>query len=290
MRPLIHRPVIIVSAPRAGSTLLFETLSQSPDLWTVGGESHGVIEGMPQLHPAAHGWQSNALRARDADAAVVRELQRRFEAQLRDNVGRRPHGSRRGLRLLEKTPRNALRVPFISRVFPDATFVYIYRDAAQTIASMIEGWLSRAYITYGILPGWRGPPWSFLLTPGWPSLGGRSVAEIAALQWATTTRILLDDFAALPPQRRIISHYSQLVTDPEPEMMRLAGLLGITWRQEFTCDLPFSVSTLSPPRRGKWMSRRADVERVLPLVAAQARRAEAISGVRNPCEMAGVPM
>jgi len=40
---LIRRPLIILSAPRAGSTMLFETFSASPELWTVGGESHEIL-------------------------------------------------------------------------------------------------------------------------------------------------------------------------------------------------------------------------------------------------------
>ena len=49
----ISRPVIILSPPRSGSTLLFEALARSPDLWTIGGESHAVFEGLLDL---AHGY------------------------------------------------------------------------------------------------------------------------------------------------------------------------------------------------------------------------------------------
>ena len=41
--PEFDRPIFILSAPRAGSTLLFETLSQFPDIWTIGRESHDII-------------------------------------------------------------------------------------------------------------------------------------------------------------------------------------------------------------------------------------------------------
>ena len=34
------RPIFIVSSPRSGTSLLFETLAQSPGLLTIGGESH----------------------------------------------------------------------------------------------------------------------------------------------------------------------------------------------------------------------------------------------------------
>lgn len=47
------RPVFIVSPPRSGTSLLFETLARSPDLLSIGGESHQVIESVPGLHPAA---------------------------------------------------------------------------------------------------------------------------------------------------------------------------------------------------------------------------------------------
>ena len=45
----MRRPTFLMSVPRAGSTLLFQTLAQSPDAWTVGGESHPLFEGIPAL-------------------------------------------------------------------------------------------------------------------------------------------------------------------------------------------------------------------------------------------------
>jgi hypothetical protein len=57
--PVFDRPVFIVSPPRSGSTLLFETLAGAPDLFTIGDESHQLIEGLQQLNPASHGYESN---------------------------------------------------------------------------------------------------------------------------------------------------------------------------------------------------------------------------------------
>src|SRR6202007_1022499 len=84
------------------------------------------------------------------------------------------------LRLLEKTPKNALRVPFLAAAFPDAIFVSLYRDPRETLSSMLDAWRSGQFVTYPGLPEWSGPPWSLLLIPGWPALAGRPLSEIVA--------------------------------------------------------------------------------------------------------------
>ena len=57
------RPIFIVAGPRSGSTLLFETLARNRELWTIGGESHQLIESIDALNPATHGFDSNELKS-----------------------------------------------------------------------------------------------------------------------------------------------------------------------------------------------------------------------------------
>ena len=135
-----------------------------------------------------------------------------FVAQARDRGG--AAGGDGPLRLLEKTPKNALRVPFLAAAFPDASFVYLYRDPRETISSMLDAWRSGRFVTYRDLPGWGGPPWSLLLTPGGAELVGRPWWRSWPRQWATTTTTLLDDLAALDPGRWCVASYDRLVADP----------------------------------------------------------------------------
>ena len=179
--PEFDRPVFIVSSPRSGSTLLFETLARARGLYTIGRESHALIEGMAALNPGLLGYASNRLPASAATPAVVQELRQRMWAELRDREGAVPTDA--PVRVLEKTPKNALRVPFLAEVFPQARFVYLYRDPRQTLSSMIEAWQSGRFRTYADLPGWEGLPWSMLLVPGWRELNGRSLQQIVAAQW-----------------------------------------------------------------------------------------------------------
>ncbi|HWS72452.1 MAG TPA: sulfotransferase [Thermoanaerobaculia bacterium] len=272
----VEQPVFIVCAPRSGSTLFFETLSQSPSLWTVGGESHSVIEGMPSLHPASRRYHSNRLTAADATPEIVEELEERFRRQLRDRDGRPPARNARALRLLEKTPKNALRVPFLAAAFPDATFVYLYRDIRDTISSMLDAWRSGKFVTYPALPGWTEPPWSLLLTPGWRELAGKPLAEIVAAQWSTSTRYLLDDLEQLPPRRWCVSRYDALLNDPQQEMQRLSRFLGIDWDRMLASPLPHSRTTLTAPDPEKWKRNAGDLAIAMPLVAEVAARADAL--------------
>ncbi|HET7202465.1 MAG TPA: sulfotransferase [Steroidobacteraceae bacterium] len=256
------RPIVIVCPPRSGSTLLFETLAQAPGVFTVGGESHRLIEGVPALRPEAHGFESNRLTAADATPASMGEVRGRFLAAVMDREGRRP--TQLPLRLLEKTPKNSLRVPFLARAFPEARFVFLYRDPREVMSSMIEAWQSGRFRTYPQLPGWSGLQWSLVLVPGWRELIGKPLHEIVAHQWAATTRVLLDDLAALPAERRLLTRYDTFLADPQAEVRRLCGELALDWDVTLAGDLPLSRFTVSTPAQDKWRRHEREIESVLP--------------------------
>ncbi|HUH32024.1 MAG TPA: sulfotransferase [Rhodanobacter sp.] len=269
--PLFDRPVFIISPPRAGSTLLFETLARAPQVFSIGHESHALLEGLPELHPAQRGFDSNRLDAAACHPALMTELRRRFQSELRDRHRQPPVCW--PVRMLEKTPKNALRVPFLARAFPQAHFVYLHRDPQQTLASMLEAWRSGRFRTYPQLPDWSGPPWSLLLVPEWRRLNGRPLEEIVAAQWEITTRILLDDLQALPPERVHVAHYAALVAQPAVEVARLCAALDFAWDQPLDAALPLSRFTLSPPAADKWQKHAAAFAPWLPGLHATMERA-----------------
>lgn len=270
-KALIERPVFIVSTPRSGSTLLFETLEQAPGLYSTGRESHWRIEDIPGLSPAKRGWSSNRLAADDATPERVEQLARAFYQDLHNRDGGAPSGR---VRMLEKTPKNALRVPFFDAAFDDVTFVYLYRDVRQTLASMIEAWTSGGFQTYPGLPGWNGLPWSLLLIPGWHHLIGEPLPLVVAHQWATTTTILLDDLERIPRERLRVMTYGEFVASPRSSIETLAGSLELQWDRPIDHLRP-SKTIVSQPEPDKWRRMETEIEAVAPIVADADARAKA---------------
>ena len=271
--PVFERPAIILSAPRSGSTLLFETLARAPGLFTIGGESHRAIEGLPGLHPSAQGWESNRLAAGDATPAVIDAVRHSFAQSLRDRDGALPTPGQ-PVRLLEKTPKNTLRVPFLREVFPGAQFVLLYREPREVFASMIEAWGSGRFRTYPALPQWSGLPWSLLLVPGWRELGGLPLEELVARQWAATVDSLLDDLQLVPVADIAPIRYAEFLANPQARIEQLCARLQLPWDVALGV-LPPSRHTLTRPEPDKWRKHEAALARVLPMVEPTRLRMEA---------------
>ncbi len=277
-RARLSRPLFIVAAPRSGSTLLFETLAVTPQLCTLGGEAHWLVEGIPELRPDAPGVESNRLGAAHCSDAIAGKIVDALLSKLQDNQGR-PANLGVELRVLEKTPKNALRIPFFDAVFPDARFVFLWRDPRESLASIIEAWRSGNWTTYPQLEGWDGP-WSLLLPPGWRALRGKGLEEIAAYQWECANRFVLDDLAALPCDRWRSVCYADLVSRPKETIQLICRFAKIEFdaalAQRVSAPLPRSRYTQTPPAAEKWRAHEEAILRVLPTVDSTWRRLQAL--------------
>jgi len=268
--PVLDRPVIILSAPRAGSTLLFETLAQASGIYTIGGESHQIIESIAPLRPGRGVVNSNRLTRRDATTAIVAEIRQRFAGRIHDR-DLQPPGSGARVRLLEKTPK----VPFLLEIFPDAQFIFLRREPGANLSSMMQAWRTKGWVTYRGLPGWPGP-WSMLLPPGYERMQGKPLEEIVAWQWRVANETILDDLGELPRERWMSCTYEDLVANPRAEAEKLLGFIGLAMDARFadylSKPLPPSKHTQTRPAAEKWKQNEKEVERVLPGLAAVSER------------------
>ena len=260
----LDRPVFIIGAPRSGTSLLYAILRRSSALRHWPGESHEIWEA--DYHPALRGWESNALRPDDVEPTAAARIRRAFFLV----TGRRRH-------LIDKTPRNALRVGFVNALFPDARFIYLKRDGRENVNSLINAWRSPRYRTYelpephsipGVDPRW----WKFVLYPGWRDDREGPVEVVCARQWVASNEHALRDFADVDPSRRFEISYEDLIAAPVDEVGRIMDFLGLEYDEAVrtkaaeTATTPINIVT--PPEAGKWRRENpAEIAAIEPLIA-----------------------
>ncbi len=266
--PTFKKPIFIVAAPRSGSTMLFEALQRNRDFWTIGDESHREVESIPTLHPSNRGFESNELAIDDYTPEIGMRLMEAFMSRLQNAGGSGYEQTPQeyqpsSIRFLEKTPKNALRIAFFREMFPNAKFIYLYRSARSNIGSMIDAWQSQKFVTYKNLPDWDGLNWSLLLPKGWRAMRGRSLAEVAAWQWAATNQKIMQDLSKLPQTDWTKVSYEDLIDAPAVTLQKLCQFAEVPFgprmeifgRQGF----PQSRYTLTAPEKQKWLRHEKDI-------------------------------
>ena len=189
-------------------------------------------------------------------------------------LARRLAPPRRPLRLLEKTPENCLRLPFLQALFPDARVIFLVRDGRANVHSLLEGWRHPH-----LFPGYRTPipvtspgqtrgRWAFTLIPGWRDLVDRPLVEICARQWAACNTAVLD-YAATPGALPLLTvRYESLVAAPDATLAAIAHFLDLR-----PADIPAygrglpEVNVVSAPGTEKWRAEAAALATVAPLLA-----------------------
>lgn len=266
---LFDRPLIIVAAPRSGSSFLFELLTKLTAFYTIGGESHAIIEGISKFNIFSNNnLSSNVLTAKDIDQQSKKLLIERFTLELRDKDNQRwitKDNRPTQIRFLEKTPKNALRIEMLLELFPDAQFLYLYRDPKSNISSIIDAWDSGHFVTYPTLEG-RSTPWSLLLPENWQDYSSAKVEEIAAFQWQSTNQTIVDKLSSLEKNTSLAINYTELRENTEKTLKKICDFCQIEF--DFS-DLNIAKSTqsahtLTAPKKDKWKKNADKLSTVLP--------------------------
>jgi hypothetical protein len=316
---MIKSPVLIVGCARSGTTLLYNVLAETADLWSIGYESKAIIERCH--HPSQKGWVSGELSAGDltveSRAYILRAFERaaapgdfwrrvdRWRAAAQRNplygaIKRRGRGESavsgvfsalpgRGLvavrwlarvrnrlvpplgaiRLLDKSPENCLRLPFLEALFPDARIIFLARDARPNIYSLMEGWrqphLFPGYATPVAVtaPGQTRGRWAFTLIPGWRDLAAAPLEVICARQWMAGNAAVLNYAAAPGALPVLLVRYEELVAEPHTALEKIADFLDLA-----PADIPAygralpEVNVVSPPGAEKWRGEAEAIARV----------------------------
>jgi hypothetical protein len=236
-------------------------------------QNEGHILWQPYHHPKHRGWDSDALGADDVSDREREYVNLAIRLVVRDR------------RFVDKTPENCLRIPYLQALFPDASFVFLHRRAADNVNSLMEGWRARPrFVTYRLperlegLGPLSGNRWSFVLIPGWRDLRSSPLEEICARQYVACNEAALTAREGVDPGSWLDVAYEDLVSSPVETTRRVFDQLGLSFsgRVEEAADALHRTSgptVLTAPRPGKWREQnRAAVERIEPLVSPTENR------------------
>lgn len=263
-RPPADRPIIVLGCSRAGTTVVYKTLSESPELGTLQRETHDFW--MDLHHPSAKNWDTHALDTSDVSPVDHDHVARHFYTLTGQH------------RWVDKNNQNGLCVPYLLTLFPDATFVYVKRSPGDNINSLIEGWgKPDKYATWsGQLPAsvaidkGHYTRWCFFLAKGWRDYLNASIEEVAAFQYHAINRAILDARSSVPARQWVEVFYEDLVRDPVAGYEQIYTACGLAFTPEVrlhceqVLDKPYDV--FGEIRLDKWKDgrNRERVERVLP--------------------------
>lgn len=191
-------------------------------------------------------------------------------------------GKNTPIRLIEKTPENCLRLPFLLALFPDARVLYLTRDGRSNVHSLLEGWMQpHLFPGYRIpiqlsIPGYARGRWAFTLIPGWRELTSSPLEEVCACQWVRCNEAVLAHRAAAEAHVPYLTlRYEDLVSSPATVLPRVAEFLEIDLAQDlgsFVNHLP-EINAVSAPERDKWKRKNPEaIRRILPLIEPMMRQ------------------
>ena len=266
------RPIIVVGCSRAGTTLVYKTLSESKAIGSLHRETHDY---WTDLHPPqAKNWDTHALDAGDASTAD------------RDTVSRYFYSWTGQHRWVDKNNQNGLCIPYLAALFPDAVFVYIKRSAGDNLNSLIEGWRKPGeFATWSTdLPAKvsvednKLSQWCFFLAEGWRDYVNASVEEVAAFQYGAINQAILEARARVPAGQWVEVFYEDFLRDPVATFRQVfeGCALDFDSRLQTHCagvlDIPYNA--FSEIRLDKWKDgrNRDKIDRVLPKVEDVAKR------------------
>lgn len=287
--PKIKSPVIIIGCPRSGTSLLFRLLSTSPELWSLYRESNDIWNRFYKR--TGKNFDDEVLT--DADLTeenkvfllkefhkhafnnyqlgyLTREylLKNKYLANLVPAITAVNQAGKNlflnGYRIIEKTPKNCFRIPFINKLFNDCKFIFLQRDGRTNINSLIEGWrLPGKYVRGQAsnivlnIKGYsenNGKAWKYVLPPGWENYINKPLEEVCAFQWISSNQYALDGLDNISDDRKYTIRYEDLSENTYEVMKKICEFVGIS----FSSDLqkishkPPLVNYVTKPSKDKW--------------------------------------
>ncbi len=277
----LRPPIIVFGNTRSGTSIIQKVLAAHPDV-TAWYEPRNLWQ---FADPAR---EHDEFEESDATPRVRRYIRRQFL---------RYQNTEGGKRIVEKTPVNILRIPYVRAIFPEAVFVYVVRSPFSFISSVELKW-QRTVSARGLLWRIQSTPTSQLhhyaakyarqqidkrvlkrkyLSVWGPRYKGieddlrvYDMLTVIARQWSRCSEKAERDFESFESGRVLRLRYEDFVTDPFGHMDRICAHARVDMTDEIVRAANETVRT---DRMQKWERfDPLDLAHILPEVSDEMER------------------
>ena len=287
----LKSPIFIFGNTRSGTTIVQKVMSTHPDIV-------GWYEPNALWLYADPGRIHDEFDESDATNRVKQYIRKRFlEYQ-------KQHGNRI---VLEKTPQNILRIPYVRAIFPEATFLFIVRNPFSFISSVEHKW-QRPVTGRGIVRRLKDMPISQLhhwvrryliqqinkrvLRRKYLSIWGprykgiqddlktHDLLTVIARQWSVCSMKAEKDMASFDDGQILRLKYEDFVDNPVSDLERICAHCGL----EMNSDMVNAAREMvKSDRKIKWQRfDPRDLARIIPEISDEMQR----HGYEIPAEIA----
>jgi Sulfotransferase family len=277
----LRPPIILFGNFRSGTTLLLKVISTHPDVveWN---EPIGLW-----LY-ADPGRSHDEFNENDATDKVKRYIRNKFLKY------QQQHGNRI---IIEKSPHNILRIPYVRAIFPEASFLFIVRNPLSFISSVELKWqrpmkrtrmvrrLKSTPVTqlHHYLKRFFSQQWNKrILRRKYLSIWGprykgiqedlktEDLLTVIARQWSLSSRKAERDLALFEDGQVLRLRYEDFVEDPISDMERICAHCGL----QMTNDMANAVKEMVKSDRNlKWQRFDPhDLARIIPEIRDEMHR------------------
>jgi len=284
-------PIFLFGNTRSGTTIVQKVMFTHPDIAAWYEPNALWLYGDPgRIH--------DEFDESDATNRVKQYIRQRFLRY------QKQHGNRI---VLEKTPQNILRIPYVRAIFPEAKFLFIVRNPFSFISSVEHKW-QRPVTGRGILRRLKDTPitqlhhWvrryliqqinKRLLRRKYLSIWGpryrgiqddlktHDLLTIIARQWSVCSMKAEKDMATFDKGQILRLKYEDFVDDPISDLERICAHCGL----EMTSDMVKATREMvKSDRKIKWQRfDPRDLARIIPEIRDEMQR----HGYEIPAEIA----
>lgn len=264
-------PVFIIGAARSGTKFLRDTLAAAPGFAVVPYDINYI------WRRGNEAMEHDELAPESCDQRRLDSIRRGVLKQAKTN-GRKP-----ARLVLEKTVSNALRIPFIESVFPDARYIVLVRDGRDVVESSYRCWQAPPDYRYLLQKAKAFPfgDWRYALNFVSGLFYGKSKAGVrrtwgplyngiqddlatcplevvVARQWRRCVEVSRQALRAVPAERVAYIRYEQVARD-EAWIAPLMAFLGAP--ESISAVVDHYRATVHKEKAERWLKTFSDDQR-----------------------------